>query len=58
MSQARAQAVADYLIANGVAADRLVVEGRGSSEPIADNDTRYGRSLNRRIEFGLRPPLL
>ena len=58
LSQARAQAVADYLIANGVAPDRLIVEGRGSSEPIADNDTRYGRSLNRRIEFGLRPPLL
>ena len=58
LSRARAQAVADYLIANGVAADRLIVEGRGSSQPIADNDTRYGRLLNRRIEFELRPPLL
>ena len=58
LSRARAQAVADYLTANGVAAERLIVEGRGSAEPVADNDTRYGRSLNRRIEFELRAPLL
>lgn len=54
LSRARAQAVADYLTAKGVAAERLVVEGRGSAEPVADNETRYGRSRNRRIEFELR----
>ena len=32
----------------------LVVAGVGSSEPIADNATPYGRELNRRIEFELR----
>lgn len=58
LSRARAQAVADYLNENGVASERLVVEGRGSTEPIADNDTRYGRGQNRRIEFALRAPLL
>ena len=54
LSRARAQAVADYLAGNGIRAERLVVEGRGSAEPIADNSTRYGRRLNRRIEFELR----
>jgi len=58
LSQARAQAVADYLVRNGVAPERLIVEGRGSSVPVAGNDTVYGRSRNRRIEFDLRPPLL
>ena len=54
LSRARAQAVADYLAGNGIEPERLIVEGRGSAEPIADNDTRYGRRLNRRIEFELR----
>jgi len=58
LSRARAQAVADYLEDNGIDPDRLVIEGRGSSVPIADNDTAYGRGLNRRIEFKLRQPLL
>ncbi len=54
ISRARAQAVADYLIKGGVATDRLVVEGLGSVDPVADNDTARGRDLNRRIEFELR----
>ena len=58
LSRARAQAVADYLQRKGLEPERLLVEGRGSAEPIADNETRYGRSLNRRIEFELRAPLL
>ena len=37
----------------GIAAGRLQVEGAGSSLPIADNATRYGRGLNRRIEISL-----
>lgn len=53
LSRARAQAVADYLIDAGVGADQLIVDGRGSSMPIAENDTPLGRSLNRRIEFAL-----
>lgn len=58
LSEARAQAVADYLSGAGVAPDRLVVEGRGSLVPVADNETAYGRNRNRRIEFELRRPSL
>ena len=58
LSRARAQAVADYLENKGIDPERLIVEGHGSSMPVADNDTAYGRSLNRRIEFQLRRPLL
>lgn len=55
LSLARAQAVADYLAARGVARERLVARGAGSSAPMADNTTRYGRSLNRRISVSLAP---
>lgn len=58
LSRSRAQAVADYLEENGIDPGRLVVEGRGSAVPIAGNDTAYGRSRNRRIEFQLHVPLL
>lgn len=51
LSRARAQSVADYLIRAGIAAERLIVTGLGSSRPIADNSTALGRSRNRRIEF-------
>ncbi|MBT8092086.1 MAG: OmpA family protein [Gammaproteobacteria bacterium] len=55
LSLERAKAVADYLAARGIARERLVVKGAGSSEPVADNARRYGRSLNRRIEIVMRP---
>ena len=58
LSRARAQAVADHLAARGIDANRLIVAGLGSSEPIADNSTPVGRSLNRRIEFELLQPSL
>jgi len=53
LSRARAQAVADQLIARGIDAGRFVVAGLGSSQPVADNSTAVGRGLNRRIEFEL-----
>jgi OOP family OmpA-OmpF porin len=53
LSRARAQVVADYLVARGVAADALSVAGAGSDFPIADNATPQGREQNRRIEFEL-----
>ncbi len=56
ISRRRAQSVADYLQQGGVRADRIRVEGRGSSEPIATNDTRSGRAKNRRIELKLVLP--
>ncbi|MDH5305387.1 MAG: OmpA family protein, partial [Gammaproteobacteria bacterium] len=54
ISRARAAAVAAALQLRGVARDRLIVEGRGATQPIASNDTVAGRERNRRIEFELR----
>jgi OOP family OmpA-OmpF porin len=51
LSQQRAQAVHDWLVEHGIAADRLTVRGYGPREPIAPNDTPEGRARNRRIEF-------
>ncbi|HEY2030238.1 MAG TPA: OmpA family protein [Myxococcales bacterium] len=51
LSQARAQAVREYLVEQGVEAARLSAEGFGWSRPIASNVTREGRSQNRRVEF-------
>ena len=53
LSRARAETVARYLGDRGIDRERLVVIGAGSSLPVADNATRYGRSLNRRIEIRL-----
>ncbi len=51
LSERRAQAVADYLIGRGVAADRFSASGRGETEPVASNATRDGRAQNRRVEI-------
>ena len=55
LSLARARAVAAHLASRGIASERLLVNGAGSAEPIADNATRYGRSLNRRIVIEFLP---
>ena len=54
LSRARAQAVADQIAHRGIDPRRLIVNGVGSSAPVADNSTAHGRELNRRIEFELR----
>ncbi len=51
LSQARAEAVLDALIARGVPLDRLSARGYGEGQPVASNETEAGRALNRRIEF-------
>jgi outer membrane protein OmpA-like peptidoglycan-associated protein len=51
LSQNRAKAVYDYLISNGVEAERLTFKGYGESVPVEGNDTEEGRAKNRRTEF-------
>lgn len=52
LSDRRAKAVKFYLIKHGVDEARIVsATGYGSSRPIADNNTKTGRALNRRVEF-------
>jgi len=54
LSERRANAVRDYLIANGISADRLTAAGFGESNPIASNKTRAGKKENRRVEVKLK----
>jgi len=51
LSQARAEAVREHLISQGVSAKQLVARGYGDAEAIASNDTSAGRSKNRRVEL-------
>ncbi|MCB0738330.1 MAG: OmpA family protein [Bacteroidetes bacterium] len=50
LSQKRANAVKDYLVKKGVAANRIVAKGYGEKEPVATNETPEGRAQNRRTE--------
>ena len=51
LSQERAQAMKDYLVAQGADPSKLMIKGMGETDPIADNATDQGRFRNRRIEF-------
>lgn len=51
LSQRRAQAVVNALVAKGVARERLVPRGYGFERPVASNATPLGRAKNRRVEF-------
>jgi peptidoglycan-binding protein ArfA len=51
LSGQRANAVADFLIAQGVTRDQLTTKGLGSADPLAGNDTADGRAKNRRVEI-------
>jgi outer membrane protein OmpA-like peptidoglycan-associated protein len=51
LSEQRAAAVLDYLVAHGIAKDRVVSKGFGSSVPVDTNTTIAGREANRRVEF-------
>lgn len=53
LSERRADSAADYIISQGIGAVRVDTEGRGESEPIADNDTEAGRQENRRVEVAI-----
>jgi OOP family OmpA-OmpF porin len=51
LSERRAKSVRDYLVGKGVDGSKLATVGYGESQPIASNDTREGRALNRRVEL-------
>ncbi|MFT4729787.1 MAG: OOP family OmpA-OmpF porin, partial [Granulosicoccus sp.] len=51
LSRERAEAVASFLSSRGVADNRLIAKGYGSTQPIDDNFTDAGRARNRRIEI-------
>lgn len=51
LSQRRAAAVKAYLVSRGIDGSRLEARGYGETRPIAGNDTKAGRQLNRRVEL-------
>ncbi len=50
LSQNRAQAVVDYIVSQGIPSIKIVAQGYGETQPRADNKTKEGRQLNRRVE--------
>ena len=56
LSRARAEAVGNYLVTQGIPASRVAARGVGSSEPMVDGTDARARQLNRRIEFDLQFP--
>jgi outer membrane protein OmpA-like peptidoglycan-associated protein len=56
LSLERAARTRDYLASRGVAPNRVVIEGRGSHEPITSNDDPSGRARNRRVEIYVAEP--
>ena len=51
LSKKRALAVLNYLVGKGISEDRMNAEGKGSTEPVAENDTDENKQKNRRIQF-------
>lgn len=51
LTEKRAQSLRAYLIAQGIAGDRLVAKGYGESQPVASNSSAWGRAKNRRIQL-------
>jgi OOP family OmpA-OmpF porin len=51
LSIRRAEAVKKHLVSQGIEAKRIYVEGKGESQPVADNKTADGRAKNRRVQI-------
>lgn len=56
LSSRRAEAVKNVLIGRGVKDTQIMVLGMGQTQPIADNKTNHGRTLNRRVELHIDVP--
>jgi outer membrane protein OmpA-like peptidoglycan-associated protein len=56
LSERRAEAVRDFLVAQGVASERISAQGKGDSAPVASNGNASGRAMNRRVEIILQRP--
>lgn len=57
LGKARAEAVREYLVEQGIEANRLTAASYGATKPVATNATEEGRALNRRVEFVIEPGL-
>lgn len=55
LSEKRAQAVYNFLQTKGVSGKRMVSQGFGSTQPVADNTTTAGKAQNRRVEVYILP---
>jgi outer membrane protein OmpA-like peptidoglycan-associated protein len=53
LSERRAQSVTNYLTSLSVASSRIGMVGLGETNPVASNDTEYGRQQNRRVEIAI-----
>lgn len=51
LSNRRASSVASFLAANGLDQNRIISQGMGPDQPIADNNNVQGRAQNRRVEL-------
>ena len=51
LSVKRAQVVADYLTTEGINPERIIVTGKGDTEPLTNNETEADKAKNRRVEF-------
>jgi outer membrane protein OmpA-like peptidoglycan-associated protein len=56
LSLNRAASVRDYIVARGVATNRIAIDGRGSHEPLVANDTSANKAKNRRVEIFVAEP--
>ncbi|MDF3028058.1 MAG: OmpA/MotB domain protein [Fluviicola sp.] len=53
LSQRRAESVKNYLISQGIEANRIIAKGFGESQPVANNTSPQGKAQNRRTEISI-----